>query len=723
MKFYKKFFAVSLVFIMLFSSFVLPVSAVSDDFMNRTYIVLEKALYGLVRIIDFMLPSADWYGRWTDKEDYVPECFYEGDSEDAPEDAAWSVGYGENSLISGLDIMNGEYFLAGSLEPFKGRVPVEVINDQRVRAFAISDGGGIVVHAVIDGFGISRGDVQKIREMFENSVKDKDVVSVNVSALHQHSCIDTLGMNVPLIPALFKNTAVNLLGLDESHLIRKNQEFMANLFVKVTDAMKQAVDSMETGTLSYGNINIKEYIYDKRTPEVFDEYVHRLKFVPDNKENKETWIVSAGMHCTGLGAGPDVLSADYPYYIEQELKDDANLVFVLGAQLAITTEHDDIHKELEADPTLANEPYILYGKRIGEKIRAIDNDVELMPELNVVHKEIFVDADNPILTLAARQGILESVLVKLPLHRYQIVSEVGYMELGGKVGIIMTPGEMAPEIVLGGAETAEESWTGDSWDYLPLADMAGAENIMTFGLCNDQLGYIMPDNQYRTLFTENEEVNVVSRTSGSTICNAFADLFIDALSWKNLEEVERPEKTYYDRYVADILKSETYSLSVSEQNVLLTVYKDGEKFAYEGSADYNGMKLSFRCIEDGGKKFVVFPMFRIYLTEDSNSESIESFDDYTDVFIDTTYLKYLGVMSGFDYVCESYQDTVNNVVHRFYFNSDGIFRTETTDGSNTVSGPLTLIGEVKDKSIFSIPEGYRQLDADEFMSFIEGLSQ
>ncbi len=723
MKMSKKILAAALVVVMMFSSFAVPVSAVSDEFMNKTYMVLEKALYSLVRIIDFMLPSADWYGRWADKDDYVPEFFFEGDGEDAPEDAAWSVGYGANSLIDGLDIMNGEYFLAGTLEPFKGRVPVKVINDQRVRAFAINDGGGTVVYAVIDGFGISRGDVQKIREMFSKLSEAEGVVSVNVSALHQHSCIDTLGMNVPLIPALIRNTAVNLLGLDESYLIKKNQEFMANLYAKVTDAMKQAVRTMETGTLSYGNVNIKEYIYDGRTPDVFDEYVHRLKFVPDNEESKETWIVSAAMHCTGLGAGPDVLTADYPYYIEQELKDDANVVFVLGAQLAIKTEHDDIHKELEADPTLADEPYILYGKRIGEKIRTIDNDKELIPELNVAHKEIFLDADNPILTLAARQGILESVIVKLPFHRYQIVTEIGYLEFGGEVGVILAPGELAPEIVLGGAETEKESWTSTSWDYAPLKDMADVETLFTFGLCNDQAGYILPDNEYRTLFTENEEVNVASRTAGSKLAEGYTDLFVESLRWKDAAEKEAPEETYYEKYVEDIVASGNFLCSTemaSGGSILGVRIRVNENFVtFSGRIGANGLKLDFIAHEEDGETIFVMPiLFRYAKFDDFSLRGM--LEEQSNGLISINDFEYLGLINGKDYVCEVYEHIETGELMKIYFNSKGVFKIVNGSGDDALTMNCTIKAEeVMADSGFTMSDGYKEIPMEDLQKILD----
>jgi hypothetical protein len=99
------------------------------------------------------------------------------------------------------------------------------------------------------------------------------------------------------------------------------------------------------------------------------------------------------------------------------------------------------------------------------------------------------------------------------------------MELGNKVGIVMVPGEIAPEIIWGGVVSAEESWTKESWDYAPLAETAKVQKVICFGLNNDQIGYILPDNDIRSILTENEEVNACSTKAGSDITKAFEELF------------------------------------------------------------------------------------------------------------------------------------------------------------------------------------------------------
>lgn len=523
----KKILAIVLSIVMVFSIFSVPVSACikieTVNIENTFNLCLDVLIHRILTVLNVFWPGYD--GDWEKLKNYEASNFYEGEKQfdtDVTENSAWSLGYAGASLLQGLDIMNGEYFLAGSLEVIEGRAPVKINDDQRVRVYAISDGvSGIMVHAVIDGFGLSRGDVQTIRNKVAQAVSGYNIISLNISVLHQHSCIDTLGMNIPLLPALILNTTNAALGgILDSLKITKNQQFMDNLFEKTVDCIESAIKNMKEGSLYYGYTDISEYMRDARDPVSFDSNMHRLRFVPSDG-SKETWIIQGSMHCTGMGAGPDELTADYPYYIEKSIneKTGANVVYVIGAELAIKQEKELTNKEDATDiENIAN-----YGYALADKVMKINNDIKLNPVLNVAHKEVLLNVDNGILTLAAREDILNAVIVK-DGFKYVMVTEIGYMELGNEVGIFMCPGEFDPMIIFGGPESGDAAWTGDTWDYAALKDTADISNVMVYGLCNDQAGYVLRDNEYHSLLTENEEVNIVSRTAGSSFVNSFTEL-------------------------------------------------------------------------------------------------------------------------------------------------------------------------------------------------------
>ena len=535
----KKVLAVILSLILAFSVIAVPAGAADISFddinieeINIENFNIENFFNQMIdKLISFVLTYLNgfWPGyedEWIGADEYVPEHFYTGEETfdtKAAKGAKWKMGYSGASLLDGIDVTSGDYFLAGTLEPIAGRVPVRVIDDQRVRVYAVTDGdSGVVIQAVIDGFGLSRGDVQIIRERMEEFAVANDVVAINVSVLHQHSCIDTLGMNVPLAQALIFNTGNAAAGgiLDDLK-VEKNQQFMENLYDKTVLAMKRAVKAMKPGNLYYGSADIGELIYDKRDPQAVDPNINRLRFVP-NDGSTEIWVLEAGIHCTMLGAGPDELTADFPYYIERKIKMEtgANVVYVQGAELAITTDCDTLNLPEDIDGI---DRMIAYGEAVAERVIAIDNDTKLSPVLNIKMQEVRLDVTNEILTLASREDVLNPVIVKTA-DDYQMVTEIGYMELGNKVAIFLCPGEFDPILIYGGPESGDASWNGEEWGYAPLKELTGCDYVMVYGLNNDQAGYVLRDNEYHSMFTENEEINVISDTAGSTFVTAFTDL-------------------------------------------------------------------------------------------------------------------------------------------------------------------------------------------------------
>ena len=585
----KKIMAVLLSLILAFSVVAVPVGAADVEFTtgavdvgNIVNLLLDKLISVILKYLNMYWPGYE--DSWSTTEEYVPENFYEGDKnfdESVQPGAGWEVGYASASLLDGVDEMNGDFYLAGSLEPIAGRVPSKVEDDQRVRVYAISDGvGGTMVHAVIDGFGLARGDVQTIRERFKEFADKNNVTNVQVSVLHQHSCIDTLGMNVPLAQALIFNTGNAATGgLIDGQKVQINQEFMENLFTKTVYCMKKAVASMKEGTLFYGKADISDYIRDKRDPQAFDGNIHRLRFVPADG-TAETWIVEAGVHLMSYGAGGDILSGDFPIYIERTLKEElgVNLVYVQGAELAISMRTVDICAKCGEVPLifkpiadltetytiacpngclktvadnaegstytsedakdyiktvdnwnklsetgLSNESALSYGKTMAKVLMNIRREQVVAPVLNIAMQEVRLNVTNQILTLAAREDVLNSVIVKNG-NGYQLVTEIGYMELGNEIAIFLCPGEFDPALVYGGPESGDASWMGKDWTLPALVEATDCENVMVYGLCNDQAGYVLRDNEYHSLLAENEEVNVISDTAGSTFVNAFISL-------------------------------------------------------------------------------------------------------------------------------------------------------------------------------------------------------
>ena len=117
----------------------------------------------------------------------------------------------------------------------KSKAATAIYDDQRVRVIAINDGSGrgTLIFAVIDGFGISSTDVRGIRKELADFAKANNIVGINISVLHQHSCVDTFGMNGDLVKMIFTNPALNRInntfGTDYKLLNGQNASFMISV--------------------------------------------------------------------------------------------------------------------------------------------------------------------------------------------------------------------------------------------------------------------------------------------------------------------------------------------------------------------------------------------------------------------------------------------------------------------------------------------------------------
>ena len=532
MKTFKKAMALLLSFAIIFLTLAVPVMAASkvdpsEGPMQKAqavfYQFVDKLIYALGKAINTFMPGIN-LGKLGDY--HTPDAFYGGETAFETEvsaDSVWSAGYAYGSFLDGLDVLGGDYLMAGALQTFKGQKPTEILDDQGVNVYAISDGvSGTVVQAVIDGYGIARGDVLAIRERLAAFAKANNIVSINISALHQHSLIDTLGMGAPIIPAIIVNPGMSIIGADKNSFIGgKVSTFTENLCNVVTEAVISAVEDMEEGELFYGSADASDLMGDKRKPFTFDGKLHRFRFVPKDENSNEIWVCEAGIHCTGFSASDTAISSDFPYYFKEYVKENtcADVVYIQGAEVAITTDRTNVKYQNVAK----NSKVKAYGIELAKRAMAIDNEISLDPVLNVKVQEVQITADNQILILAVRQGLVDTVARKNG-SEFVIITELGYVEFGNKIGVAMVPGEIAPEILWSGVTTKDESWTKTSWDYDTWENTSKADKLLCFGLCNDQIGYILPDNDIRAMLTENEEINVSSTIAGSVLTESFADL-------------------------------------------------------------------------------------------------------------------------------------------------------------------------------------------------------
>lgn len=489
----------------------------------------EKLLNALLAVINFILPSP----ALPDKADYISEHFYEGSGAflDEPQAGArWQLGFASASILTG-DELDGNHFVGGSISANGRKTATEIWDDMKIRVTAVSDGtDGTVVVAALDAYGLANNDVREIRARLASYAELHNIVSVNVCSVHQHSVIDTFGMNGDLTDALLLNPLKNLAGFQNTEN-GKNPAFMENLFQVAVETVKQACENMEPGRLYFGAADAAEFVRDKRPPYVNDGRLNRLRFDPDDPQSRETMMLFWYAHCLGNGASNTQVTSDYPYYMEQIVNEqaDANFMMLYGAGQSNTMNTDAQLLGLPGTYTTL-EKIQAYARSLADVMLGISpaDETEVEPLCNIRHSELFLPVDNQILKLGLKLGLFENTTLKAGPRCYEMVTEIGYWELGKNIAVLFVPGEIEPALVYGGALGAGESWSGLGWEYPSLQEIAGADRkLLVAGVANDQIGYIVPDNDYMPMTApESKGVEFVSlgKTTGSRIITAFEEL-------------------------------------------------------------------------------------------------------------------------------------------------------------------------------------------------------
>ena len=435
--------------------------------------LVRGIILGLLSLVILFVP----HSTYTTVEE-TSKYMLRGDETFSYNGEKWTVGFAKEVLTPD-DITEEAYYIAGynTNNPAKS-----VLDDMYAKAVYLddnSDRGGVVICAV-DCVGISRKDINDIRKIVIESGKIPDLKSINICATHTHSAIDTQGL-------WGKNFFSD----------GKNEEFMNRLKELTAKAIIDAYSARKDGSLYLGTAETEGLLTDTRTPIDYDATITRIRFDPADGSD-DTYIVNMACHAECLGARTTVVSADFPAYMEKEIVEQtgsANVVFINGAIGGLITceKLDDVLRNFELGLEYVKE----FGKDVGEAVMSINNETALQPAINVETQALEIKCDNTALLLVRFLGVLNNDVAKDNDNNISIITEVSYMELGNRqIGVYMIPGELSPELESGNFLPAEEAANGTKAGYKSLSEMSRCEHNFVIGLCNDEIGYIIPENDF-----------------------------------------------------------------------------------------------------------------------------------------------------------------------------------------------------------------------------------
>lgn len=577
----KKTISVFMAVVLLFTGTVFASANGDTAADNGGIIFVTNAINGLLNAV-FMGFGALFPKDFETAEEYYSgesENFYEGTEtflDEPAENAKWHLGFGKASMVP-ENLKNGskEYYTGGYFtQKING-----VFDDQGANAVAISDnsGRGTVVMVTVDGIGVCNDDVRAMRAAAERKLREMGVTSniaaININSTHCHTVIDTQGFGLEtLIKSMFQNLFSFLPFVEKTRSI--DPEFHRCMIDGASDAIVEAYLNMEPGELYYfetagvgrseRNNNYMDdeygYIFNKRYDmEGYQHVIACFKFVPDNTDSSPTVLANLGGHPTTINRATKLLSADYPHYIEEKINAAGmNFAFIQGAQSPISVNAggvetkeilDEINAEIAADPTVADYEK---AKKLGYEFARLVIDAQknarpVDPVINVRMAEVTIPLGYGLMELGAVSGLLGMTVVrdKSAPSGYSIISEVGYLEIGTDIVMLTVPGELVPQLVYGNVVDKTQSYLGTDWELEYTSELVGeGKTVLVMGLCNDAIGYIVPDNDYAPFIADSlwntemgeklfgkpqrhyEEMLSTGSKAGSTVIGALNDIVV-----------------------------------------------------------------------------------------------------------------------------------------------------------------------------------------------------
>ena len=147
--------------------------------------------------------------------------------------------------------------------------------------------------------------------------------------------------------------------------------------------------------------------------------------------------------------------------------------------------------------------YDIDGNEI-EIIEAIDpwepvEETEVEPFLNIALKRVEVPVSNDLIGAIgklnmANYDVLVSTDPRTGNTIYSTFTEIGYVEFGNQFNAVMLPGEICQDLIVGG-NSVEEGVNGGEFTHSLVCDIFD-DTTMCFGIMNDAIGYVVPDNDY-----------------------------------------------------------------------------------------------------------------------------------------------------------------------------------------------------------------------------------
>lgn len=458
--------------------------------------------------------------------------------------AAGAVFYAASGKVEITpDLKRERIYLAGY--GAKGRRAKGVKDGLYARALIFSDGKRTVALVAVDSIGIARQDVLDLRRMLGWTGGDKYLF---VGATHNHSAPDTLGLWGPL---------PGISGI--------NKRYHKRLKWSIVDLVKDLSTRLQEAELHAARTNVdpRGLCRDSRDPIVIDPELNVLQARTLQGKPIGT-LVRWSCHPEVIGPDNNMLTADFPGALCRriEFKTEGACVFFpgsIGGLLGPDVEHTfkaskELGEKIAAralsalkKPSVYRNPLVRFSSAA---VRIpVDNSRYLIFLRSLVFGHKLYDESGAPLPAWKSWWYPIRHLAMFPLPkrlRPWIETEISLVRIG-PVKILGVPGEIFPELVIGGYDgkyrygsplvgpTNKNPPDLKSAPKPPyLRKKLNAWHGLVIGLANDEIGYIVPEYDFQIAPTRSltpkpegthyEETNSIGRRATPILLEAYDKL-------------------------------------------------------------------------------------------------------------------------------------------------------------------------------------------------------
>jgi putative sterol carrier protein len=415
-----------------------------------------------------------------------------------------------------------------------------VHDDIFCRALVLKSDSEMLAIASVDLMGFMNAYVQEVRKSLKSVPGDR----LLLAATHDHSAPDVIGLWGPEGQS----------GVDK--------EYLASVKQKIADCVETAAKNLAPARIKFASGELKGIAKNWQEANSIDETLAVMQVEASDGSKTIATLVNYACHPEVMNVG--MITADWPGYLYKRLEQKLGgvAIFVNGALGAmVSPAYDDAHK--------AGKDNWAIIETMGNAMA--DRAAELLQAATPITEAPIALKSSPVIAAMENQGFLKGIQAGvLPeiVSQGNVNTEVAVATIG-PAQIVTIPGEAEPKI------------------NFTLKDMMNGQPKFVFGICQDELGYIMVPEDYGT-----EKYNYETSMS---IGKSIAPAVVDALKALLLEV--KPEVTSLKDWIASLPKtvkadkigdlSAVYQFNASGEgggNWILTV-KDGALAVQEGKTE------------------------------------------------------------------------------------------------------------------------------------------